>query len=430
MNLRNLWIAGVVLSASAVVAIALTLGYTADRQGEVMAIAKDRRGDLELAAHLRQSSEDLTRMARNFAVTGDSRYEEIYRRIVAVREGKAPRPPADSPAYWDLLLTNAPVPNREGERLSIAEEMIRAKLPASEQALATRAESAQQALAKLEERALGAMQGSEAAAGGAAATPGQPDPVRALKILYGEEYLEAKARGLKALAELQTEIELRTRGDLASRHQALARAIQFEWLILAAFAVAAAAILLFALWRAVQPMRVLRRQAAAIVAGDYTPQVEASALPDITELTRALNEAAKRLAAGAAELAERERYVEALLRTSPLGLALVDAKNRVRWTSRRLREFLGDAKQDLKQMPFDEFFADVSELSSFRDTMDRKGRVRELLARIRRRDGSEFRARLDSAYVEVSAERMAAVWIQAFGLHGQTSGAAVPEDNG
>ncbi len=430
MNLRNLWIAGVALSVLAVVALALTLGSTADRQGEVMAITKERRGDLELAAHLRQGSEDLTRMARNFAVTGDSRYEDIYRRIVAVREGKAPRPPGDSPAYWDLLLANAPVPKGEGEHLSLAEELNRAKLPAAEQALASRAQSAQEALAKLEERALGAMKGRDAAAGGAAATPGQSDPVQALRILYGEEYLEAKARVLQAIGELQTGIELRTRGDLAARHQALARALQIEWLVLVGFAIASTAFLLFALWRAVLPMRVLRRQAAALLGGDYTKHVETRALPDLVELTRALNEAAKRLAAGAGELAERERYVEALLRTSPLGLALVDAKNRVRWTSRRLREFLGDAKQDLKQMPFDEFFADTSELSSFREMMDRKGRVRELLARIRRRDGTEFRARLDSAYVEVSAERMAAVWIQAFGLHGQTSGAAAPEDNG
>ena len=429
MNLRNLWIAGVALSVLAVVAFALAVGSTADRQGEVMAIARDRRGDLELAAHLLQSSEDLTRMARNFAVTGDSRYEDIYRRIVAVREGKAPRPPGDSPAYWDLLLANAPVPKGEGERLSLAEELNRAKLPAAEQALASRAASAQEALAKLEERALGAMKGLSSAAGGAAAAP-QSDPVLALKILYGDEYLEAKARCLQALSELQTAIELRTRGDLAFKHQGLARALQTEWLVLVAFAIFGAGILVFALWRAVLPMRVLRRQAAALLGGNYTRQIETRALPDIVELTRALNEAASRLAAGTAELAERERYVEALLRTSPLGLALVDAKNRVRWTSRRLREFLGDAKQDLKQLPFDEFFADPAELAAFRDMMDRKGRVRELLARIRRRDGTEFRARLDSAYVEVSAERMAAVWVQAFGLHGQTPGAAAPEDNG
>jgi len=151
------------------------------------------------------------------------------------------------------------------------------------------------------------------------------------------------------------------------------------------------------------------------------------ALREVEELMRGLNEAASRLESGARELDEKDRYLEALLRTSPLGLVLVDAKNRVRWTSRRLREFLGDSKQDLKQMPFEEFFADASELAAFRDGMERKGRVRELIARIRRRDGSEFRARLDSAYVERSAERLAAVWVQAFGLHAQKPDAPAPE---
>lgn len=419
MNLKILWIAAAALSVLAIVAFALALGSTDDLQREVIAAEKRRTDTLQLAVRLRQNSEDLTRMARHFAVTGDTRYEELYQRIASVRDGKLPRPPGDSPVYWDLLLGSVPPPKGEGERLALADEVIRAKLPGAEQSLVGRAQTAQEAIARLEEHALAAMKGL--APGANAAAPGQPDPVQALKTLYSTEYLEAKARSLQALGELHSEVELRTRGELVSAHQALARALQTVWLVLIAFAIAGIGTLAFTLWRGLLPLLALRHHAGSLVNGDYVPRTEVRALPEIAALMRALNEASARLESGARELAERERYLEALLRTSPLGLVLVDSKARVRWTSRRLREFLGDSKQDLKQMPFDQLFADPGELVVFRDALERKGRVREQLARIRRRDGTEFRARLDSAYVEVSGERVAAVWIQAFGLHAQLS---------
>ncbi len=417
MNLKTLWIAATALSLLATVAIGLALNATDDLQSEVIAIEKRRTGTLQLAARLRHNSEDLTRMARNFAVTGDARFEEMYQRIALVRDGKLPWPPGDPSVTWDLLLAGVPPPKGEGERLALADEVIRAKLPGAEQSLVERAKSAQEALARLEGRALAAMKGQ--APGANAATPGQPDPVQALKILYSTEYLETKARSLQALGELYSEIELRTRGELVSAHQALARALQTLWLALIGFAIAGIGALAFTLWRGLLPLLALHHHAGALVNGDYVPRTQRRALPEIAALMRALNEASARLEAGARELAERERYLEALLRTSPLGLLLVDSRARVRWTSRRLREFLGDSKQDLKQMPFDQLFADPGELAAFRDTLERKGRVREQLARVRRRDGTEFRARLDSAYVEVSGERVAAVWVQAFGLHAQ-----------
>lgn len=421
MNLKILWIAAAALSLLAIVALGLALSSTDDLQREAMAIGKRRTDTLQLAARLRQNSEDLTRMARNFAVTGDARFEEMYRRIASVRDGKLPRPPGEPSVYWDLLLGGVQPPKGEGERLVLADEVIHAKLPSAEQSLVERAKTAQEALARLEERALAAMKGL--APGANAATPGQPDPVQALKILYSTEYLEAKARSQQALGELHSEVELRTRGELVSADQALARALQAVWLVLIGFGIVGIGVLAFTLWRGLRPLLALRHHAGALVNGDYAQRTEVRALPEIVALMRALNEASARLESGARELAERERYLEALLRTSPLGLVLVDSKARVRWTSRRLREFLGDSKQDLKQMPFDQLFADPGELAVFRDALERKGRVREQLARVRRRDGTEFRARLDSAYVEISGERVAAVWVQAFGLHAQLSSA-------
>ena len=63
--------------------------------------ARDRAH--ELARELRQSSDDLTRMARTYAVTGDERYRQYFQEILDIRNGAAPRPENYRLAYWDLV---------------------------------------------------------------------------------------------------------------------------------------------------------------------------------------------------------------------------------------------------------------------------------------------------------------------------------------
>ena len=45
-----------------------------------------------LADELRQSSDDLTRLARVYVATGDVKYEQQYFDILDIRNGKKPRP--------------------------------------------------------------------------------------------------------------------------------------------------------------------------------------------------------------------------------------------------------------------------------------------------------------------------------------------------
>ena len=56
-----------------------------------------------LAAELRASSDDLTRLARTYVITGDSRYEQMYWDILAVRSGEKPRPDGRTVALRKLM---------------------------------------------------------------------------------------------------------------------------------------------------------------------------------------------------------------------------------------------------------------------------------------------------------------------------------------
>src|SRR6187402_1156370 len=56
-----------------------------------------------LADELRQSSEDLTRLARSFVVTGDPKFEREYWAELDIRNGKQARPTDHDRTHWELV---------------------------------------------------------------------------------------------------------------------------------------------------------------------------------------------------------------------------------------------------------------------------------------------------------------------------------------
>ena len=63
-----------------------------------------------LADGLRQSSDELTRMARTFVVTGDPAYEQHFNSILAIRNGTEPRPQGYGGIYWDFVVAGGQEP--------------------------------------------------------------------------------------------------------------------------------------------------------------------------------------------------------------------------------------------------------------------------------------------------------------------------------
>ena len=87
---------------------------------KAVADAKLRRFDsLALVDHLRQNSDDLTRMARSYAATGETRFEEYFERILAIRRGEAPRPLRYDRVYWDYVVASGNKPQADGEPCSL-----------------------------------------------------------------------------------------------------------------------------------------------------------------------------------------------------------------------------------------------------------------------------------------------------------------------
>ena len=87
------------LSATTLAASYLLENTTQLSQSEI-----NRSKSLKLADLIRQSSADLTVMARTYVATGDPKYEKYFSDILGIREGLIPRPENYHEVYWDFVI--------------------------------------------------------------------------------------------------------------------------------------------------------------------------------------------------------------------------------------------------------------------------------------------------------------------------------------
>lgn len=174
-----------------------------DTQTKIDDSHEDRLRTYQLADELRQSSDDLTRMARLFAVTGDERYRDYFQRILDIRHGEAPRPTRYSSIYWDFVTDSHQYPpDRTGtESVALRELMEQAGFTQDELALLAKAEDESDALAEIE---TAAMQESPEVLKAAFET--QSD---AVQDLHGADYNRIKAQIMQPVDEMYASLNNR-----------------------------------------------------------------------------------------------------------------------------------------------------------------------------------------------------------------------------
>ncbi|MDM8559170.1 response regulator [Candidatus Parabeggiatoa sp. HSG14] len=172
-----------------------------------------------LADQLRQSSDDLTRMARTYVVTGDSKYEKIYRDILAIRNGEKSRPKYYDRIYWDMVLNYGDKPRAEGDTISLQALMKRAGFTEEEFDKLHEAKNNSDGLVKTEMIAMNAVKGLYDDGNGNYVKKGTPDFEMARRIMHNEQYHSDKAAIMKPIDEFfqllnertQTEVDFHTK---------------------------------------------------------------------------------------------------------------------------------------------------------------------------------------------------------------------------
>ena len=171
-----------------------------------------------LVDELRQSSDELTRCARSYVSTGDSKFERIYWEILAIRNGEIPRPRNYERIYWDRVLgePDSVGLNSDDARVSLRALMERAGFTSAEFDKLEEAELNSNQLVKTERVAFNAMKGLFQDSMGQFTVKRTPDSEFARNILFDRNYHEAKAAIMKPLNEVYELVDARTSGAVAA----------------------------------------------------------------------------------------------------------------------------------------------------------------------------------------------------------------------
>ncbi len=281
----------VFLALVALLAVGTLMRVRAMGHLDALAEAEDMRlRSLGLVAELRQSSENLTLMARNFVVNGDARFAGYYNEILDIRLGKAPRPTHYDGSYWDFVVAGQR-PAGTGERVPMELRLARAGFTPEELGLLAQARRGSDELTAMETRAMNAAKGL--AADGKTPLPGgKPDPQSARELLFSPQYYKAKAQVMEPIQRVQERIEERTSRDVALARQAL-RTLSSQGVVVSLLILFVAAGSYFVMRRKVaRPLARIAERLKHIASGDrdLTQRLQADSKDELGDLARSFNE--------------------------------------------------------------------------------------------------------------------------------------------
>ncbi|WP_421266245.1 methyl-accepting chemotaxis protein [Aeromonas veronii] len=187
-----------------------------------------------LADELRQSSDDLTRLGRTYAITKDPAYEQQYMRILAIRNGEQPRPDGYNRIYWDFVAANGQNPRPDSNvRRGLIDLMKDAGFTDGELAKLNEAKNNSDALVNTEVAAFKLVQQSD---GDLVA-----NQQKAIAMMHDKAYHQNKGRIMSPIDDFYVMMEQRN-------HEAVESAIANTDMLRYLF-IALGLVLMFFLWR-------------------------------------------------------------------------------------------------------------------------------------------------------------------------------------
>ncbi len=218
MKLKQLFILLLIVNSMALTSVVFILSeyQRAIKQLEDAYIMQHR--SLVLADELRQSSDDLTRMARTYVITDDEMFKEQFHTVLDIRNGEEPRPKYYNRIYWDFFTLKGTKPILDGEKISLRTLMQEAGFPEEELELLYKSQQESDDLTNLEAKAMNAIKGIFQDKNEKFTVFAKPDFKLAREIMYGEQYHKAKIAIMKPLNEFYQEFENRTQKRVNKAH--------------------------------------------------------------------------------------------------------------------------------------------------------------------------------------------------------------------
>ena len=272
---------------------------------------------LQLANELMQSSEQLTNNVREYAVTGDDRYEKIYLAIVDERAGKIPRSQSKSVA--------------PGRTVSLTDLMLENGFTEQEFALVKQANDLSNALVVLETKAMNAVKGITTAPDGSEVR-GKPDLALARSLVFGADYKSQTDKIMQPLAEFFRTLSARTASQVEESRASVMRGILLLTVTLLLLAGALVYSFIFVRRGICRPLADTARFARQVIEeGDHSSRLHNTSRNEVGDLARALDNMLDKLVA---ELA----FSRGVLSSMPTPVMVCDTEEIIRFVNTPMLE--------------------------------------------------------------------------------------------
>lgn len=385
---------GIVLTAVGIIsaaAVLVTQSRSNTAETALEAAYKKQYHSYLLADELRQSSDDLTRLARTYVVTADASYEQQYMDILAIRNGQKERPKDYHRIYWDFVAAGHPASEGSGVTRALEDLMKDAGFSDDEFALLSQAKANSDGLVQLEVRAMNAVKGLYPDENGAYTVKGEPDLELARTLMHSREYHQYKAEIMAPIHEFIGSPEKRIGAQITALRSEYEDATQIAQIAATIMAVVMAAIGWAMLFMMLRPLTRLTKTLTAFDAGKHDITVPETARSDefgqLAEgIKRAIDTGVQNRQLGRelqvmAEYAKRGDFSQRAEDTSPETKEIAQSANQL---MEHLDYSLGEINQVLERAAngdlSEHHIADLE--GSFGDTLRHADTARANLARI------------------------------------------------
>jgi len=201
-------------------------------QSELVRVQENRYTSYLLASQLRRSSDELTRLVRAYAITGNPMYEKQFLDVQAIRNGKSPRPIHYDRVYWDFLAINDGVsPYARGEPISLESLVKNAGFSKDELQLLELSRQNSDHLISLEKKSINLIKNHYKDGNTKATVSDESNKQMAIDILYGDEYFNAKIAIMNPINQFYEKLDNRTKNQVDAMAQQLSLNLNFQVLV-------------------------------------------------------------------------------------------------------------------------------------------------------------------------------------------------------
>lgn len=298
MSIKKLIIGGFTIILTILIAMVVILFNIKHSQTELYKNDEIRYLSYQAADELRQSSDDLTRLARLYVVAKKedpaqaAEYLREYNAILAIRSGQQPRPQGYNNIYWDFAaVKNAnPTPDSD-QQISLLDMMKELNFSDEELALLEQANANSNDLVSTEVHAMNLADGNIGSEERALMKSGESANETAIRIMHDMEYMQNKAKIMQPIHTFFEKLDQRTESLVITANDNVSRII-YLGLAAAVAAVVVAVLIMFTMLKTVLANIALLQNkigALAEVGGDLTQRVDIDLNNEIGDLSNQVN---------------------------------------------------------------------------------------------------------------------------------------------